>query len=127
MAAVAYLDTHVVAWLFAGEAGLLTERARELARESSLLVSPAVRLELQYLHEIGRTRVPARAVMRALADSLGLGVCARPFAQVVEAAERLSWTRDPFDRLIVAQASLAGAPLVTKDRMIRKHYAKAAW
>ena len=45
----------------------------------------------------------------------------------VEAAERLSWTRDPFDRLIVAQASLAGAPLVTKDRMIRKHFAKAAW
>lgn len=127
MAAVAYLDTHVVAWLFAGEAGLLTERARELVREASLLVSPVVRLELQYLHEIGRTRAPARTVMRALADSLGLGVCALPFARVAEAAERLSWTRDPFDRLIVAQASLAGAPLVTKDKTIREHYAKAAW
>ena len=127
MAAVAYLDTHVVAWLFAGETGLLTERARELVRENSLLVSPAVRLELQYLYEIGRTRAPARTVMRALAGSLGLGVCALPFERVVETAERQAWTRDPFDRLIVAQASLAGAPLLTKDRTIREHYAKAAW
>lgn len=127
MAAVAYLDTHVVAWLFAGEIGLLTEHARALIRESSLLVSPIVRLELQYLYEIRRTRAPARTVMRALADSLGLGVCALPFARVVEAAERQAWTRDPFDRLIVAQASLAGAPLVTKDRTIRERYAKAAW
>jgi PIN domain nuclease of toxin-antitoxin system len=126
-AVVAYLDTHVVAWLFAGEIGLLTERARALVRESSLLVSPAVRLELQFLYEIGRTRSPARTVLRALGDSLGLGVCDAPFERVVEAAERQGWTRDPFDRLIVAQAMLARAALVTKDRTIHAHYAKAAW
>ncbi len=65
--------------------------------------------------------------MRALAGSLGLGVCALPFERVVETAQRQAWTRDPFDRLIVAQASLAAAPLLTKDRTIREHYAKAAW
>lgn len=127
MAAVAYLDTHVVAWLFAGDAGLLTERARTIVRENALLISPCVRLELQYLYEIGRTRAPARTVARALADSIGLGLCDLPFGRVIEAAERQSWTRDPFDRIIVAQAALAGAPLVTKDRTIQEHYAKSVW
>ena len=127
MAAVAYLDTHVVAWLFAGDVGLLTERARTIVRQNALLISPCVRLELQYLYESGRTRAPARTVARALADSIGLGLCGLPFGRVIEAAERQSWTRDPFDRIIVAQAALAGAPLVTKDRTIQEHYAKSVW
>lgn len=38
-----------------------------------------------------------------------------------------SWTRDPFDRLIVANAKAAGAPLITKDERIRKHYRRAIW
>jgi len=37
------------------------------------------------------------------------------------------WTRDPFDRLIVGLAALAGSALLTKDRTIRKHYRKATW
>jgi PIN domain nuclease of toxin-antitoxin system len=39
----------------------------------------------------------------------------------------LSWTRDPFDRLIVAQAAVRDAPLLTKDRAIRRRYRAAVW
>lgn len=127
MASVAYLDTHVVAWLFAGEPGLLSERARTIIRESDLLISPVVRLELQYLYEIGRTRAGARVVVRDLSRSIGLGVCDQRFDRVIEAAEAQGWTRDPFDRIIVAQAGLAAATLVTKDQTIRDRYALAAW
>ena len=38
-----------------------------------------------------------------------------------------TWTRDPFDRIIVAQSKLADAPLLTKDNTIRKQYKKAFW
>jgi PIN domain nuclease of toxin-antitoxin system len=38
-----------------------------------------------------------------------------------------TWTRDPFDRIIVAQARLRGAPLLTKDRTIQTHHAEAFW
>ena len=127
MAAVAYLDTHVVAWLFAGEVGLFTERARQAIREHELLISPIVRLELQYLYEIGRTRVAAKVVVRELSRSVGLAVCDQPFEGVIEVAEAQSWTRDPFDRIIVAQAGLAAAALVTKDQAIRDRYAMAVW
>lgn len=34
---------------------------------------------------------------------------------------------DPFDRLIVSQASLQEAPLVTKDGDIHEHYRGALW
>ncbi|MEI9811179.1 MAG: hypothetical protein WDO18_00250 [Acidobacteriota bacterium] len=35
------------------------------------------------------------------------------------------WTRDPFDRMIVAQARLAKAHLITRDTIIQTHYPKA--
>jgi len=54
-------------------------------------------------------------------------VCDQRFDRVIEAAEAQDWTRDPFDRIIVAQAGLAAATLVTKDQPIRDRYAMAAW
>jgi len=38
-----------------------------------------------------------------------------------------TWTRDPFDRLIVSQARLADVPLLTRDRTIHTHYPRAIW
>ena len=46
---------------------------------------------------------------------------------IADQALELDWTRDLFDRLIVAQAALDGAALVTTDKVIRKHYSKAVW
>lgn len=128
MAAVAYLDTHVVAWLYAeGAASLSESAADELRASQELRCSPIVRLELQYLHEIGRLRPSAMEVVDSLASATGLRLCDAPFFAVIREAERLSWTRDPFDRIIVAQAFLAGAPLVTKDAAIHAVYDRAVW
>ena len=65
--------------------------------------------------------------MQSLAAQLGLRVCDLPFPAVIESALDLRWTRDPFDRMIVGQAVLAGSTLLTKDRAIRKHFRKATW
>lgn len=122
-----YLDTHVVAWLYAGRLDLLTDRVRHALRDDEPAISPMVRLELQYLHEIGRVRTPAAAVVAELGRAIGLTVCTQPFAAVVERAEAQSWTRDPFDRIIVAQAALRRSRLLTKDETIRKQYRHAVW
>jgi PIN domain nuclease of toxin-antitoxin system len=50
-----------------------------------------------------------------------------PFATVIEYAAQQSWARDPFDRIIVAQAAAAGKELITKDRTIHQHYHLARW
>ncbi len=127
MAPLIHLDTHAVAWLYAGRLDLFPERARALLREGTLRVSPIVELELQYLFESERVAEPAAPVLAELADALGLEVCDLPFPTVVRNAVGLDWTRDPFDRLIVGQAEARGAALLTKDRAIREHYSRVAW
>ena len=127
MASLIYLDTHVMAWLYAGQTERLPAAARKAVNESELLISPMVLLELQYLIEIGRFTDPVEQVVEILGRDLGLKVCDLPFPDVARRAVDLSWTRDPFDRLIVSQAGLREAPLVTKDRDIHEHYRGALW
>ena len=127
MEALIYLDTHVAAWLYAGRADLLSTRARELIDAEELRISPAVVLELQYLQEIGRMAVGAHAVVQSLTAQLGLRVCDLSFPAVIESAVEQSWTRDPFDRIIVGQAMLSDSALLTKDRSILRHFRRAVW
>ncbi len=127
VAPLIHLDTHAVAWLYAGRVDLFPERARSLLREGALRVSPIVELELQYLFETGRVSEPAAPVLAELADALGLELCDLPFATVVRNAAALDWARDPFDRLIVGQAEARQATLVTKDRTIRENCPRVAW
>src|SRR5262245_8585310 len=116
-----YLDTHVVLWLYEGLLKKLTQTARRSIDECELLISPMVRLELQYLHEIRRSTQPANAILSELRAQIGLTVCELPFDQVVRKAAESTWTRDPFDRLIVASAACRNFRLLTKDVGIRRH------
>jgi PIN domain nuclease of toxin-antitoxin system len=127
VAAVIYLDTHVLAWLYAGRVDLLSGRARQLLESEDLLISPMVALELEYLHEIGRLTERSGTVLHSLQVQIGLRMCTLPFASVVEAARRQAWTRDPFDRVIVGHAAAAQSVLVTKDASTRRHYKRATW
>lgn len=127
MEAVVHLDTHVVVWLYAGELERFPRPAAELLESARLLASPAVVLELQYLFEIGRVTDSAQAVVADLQGRLGLAIDDAPFPHVAWTATDLAWTRDPFDRLIVAQAKAQDCQLLTADKTIHKHYRKALW
>ena len=58
---------------------------------------------------------------------LGISIEDRSVSKLTMQALSLSWTRDPFDRMIVAQAALDRAKLITRDRNILKHYQNAVW
>lgn len=47
-------------------------------------------------------------MLDALDSALGLTVCKAAFPAIIREAETQTWTRDPFDRLIVAQAAFIG-------------------
>jgi PIN domain nuclease of toxin-antitoxin system len=127
MAAIVYLDTHVVVWLYAGLTARLSRSVRDLLNTSELTISPMVSLELQYLYEPGRTTEPSHTVVQDLSQRIGLRIWEEPFQQIVALAIQQTWTRHPFDHLIVGQAALYQTTLATKDRTIRKHYPRAFW
>ena len=122
-----HLDTHVVAWLYAGRYDLLPGSIQARLEAESPRISPMVLLELDYLHEIGRTRESSDRVLENLGSRLGLRVSEATFRQVVFRAGKLSFTRDPFDRLIVANAMADEATLLTADRQILENVSVAAW
>ncbi len=127
MASVIYLDTHAVVWLYLGQPEWFPGAAQAAINENDLLISPMVLVELQSLFEIKRVAEPARTVLEALGQELGLRVCDLPFGRVAHCALDQEWTRDPFDRLIVSHAILREAPLVTKDLEIRANYPRTLW
>lgn len=123
-----YLDTHVVIWLANRSLERLTRRARRAVEQHDLLISPMVMLELAYLYERKRITLPARDVLLKLEHEIGLRVCGLPFPQVANAALDELWTRDAFDRVIVAQAKANGlAPLISADEEIQQHYPRTIW
>ncbi len=125
---IAYLDTQVMVWLCQKQLDKLTPKASTAIEESDLLISPMVLLELQYLYEIKRIIHPPQVLLNQLESQIGLGLCNHPFPAVVQAALFETWTRDPFDRVIVAHAKSNGyAPLVTGDSKIRENYARTVW
>jgi PIN domain nuclease of toxin-antitoxin system len=126
---VIHLDTHVVVWLYAGLHDRIPAVLQARVETESLAVSPMVRLELAFLNEIGRIGHPAADILEELQGSLGLVTDATPFDDVAATAAGplLAFTRDPFDRVIVAQAIAARAALATKDDLIRKHVDLAVW
>jgi PIN domain nuclease of toxin-antitoxin system len=125
--ALTYLDTHVVMWLYDGLVERLSGAAKEAIESGRLIICGMVELELQFLREIGRIRPSPQEVIGALSGSIGLSRSEQVFSRVAVEACRMSWTRDPFDRLIVAEAKLAEGVLVTRDELIRDNFAGAVW
>ena len=125
-----YVDTSVAVWLAQKSLDRISPTALDHLTHwaADCRMSPAVLLELEFLHEIGRILVSAQDIRLKLETEAGITVCDLGFPEVVETALRESWTRDPFDRLITAHARTNSlAWLVTSDRKIREAYPRAVW
>lgn len=121
-----HLDTHVLIWLSKKQTKKISRRVHRLMESTPLRIySPMVELELHFLYEIGRLKRTPEEMLTSLDEDIGLTVSSSKFADVVRQATQIGWTRDIFDRLIVADAMANDAPLVTADESIHAHYAKA--
>jgi PIN domain nuclease of toxin-antitoxin system len=107
------LDTHVLLWLLAGSRKLPRE-ARELVVQSDAYVSAASIWEIAIKVSLGKLDVDPEVVRAALGPS---GFEELPVtAEHAAAVSRLPLHHhDPFDRLLVSQASVEPMVLLTAD------------
>ncbi len=117
------LDTHLLLWA-AGEPQRLSKRARTLIGnpENELLFSAASLWEVAIKRGLGREdfKVDARLLRRGLLDN---GYTELPIiSDHVVATESLPLIhKDPFDRILVAQATVEGVTLLTIDPLVSEY------
>ena len=119
------IDTHALAYHLGRKKKRLGRRAgrvlERVERGLDRLVVPfTVMEELMLLSEAGKVRLPMPfrelVVSFMRADNLELGV---NDPELLLEAAALTGVRDPYDRMIIAQARIAGAPLITGDEDIQ--------
>lgn len=114
------LDTHILLWRLL-EPRRLPKKCQALFRADTheFLVPTMAFLEIQYLIEVGRVAVEVDHVLAAIADEPAFQLV--PYDDIVmRHSLRLTTTRDPFDRVILAHALATSTPILTKDRWMRR-------
>ncbi len=122
-----HLDTHVVIWLALRRPHRLSARARSLVERGQNQISPVVALELETLFERGKIDRDSGGLIERLSETIGLAISGTPLVTIVDRARSFAWTRDPFDRLIVAHAMADDVRLVTADALILGNFDGAVW
>jgi len=114
MATALLLDTQHFLWWQEGSPRLRAELVTRIERAPAVYVSAVTAVEIAIKTSIGKLRVPDTPFEEAIAEA---GFTSLPFA--VHHAEALRGLplhlRDPFDRMLVAQAIADELPLVSSD------------
>ncbi len=117
------LDTHLLLWA-AGMPERLTKTARALIEdeENQLIFSTASLWEIAIKHGLGRAdfRAELALLRRGLLDN-GYQELAITGAHAVAVEGLPALHRDPFDRMLIAQANAAGALLLTADPLVAQY------
>ena len=117
------LDTHLLLWA-AGQPERLSKQARRLLSDpaNELLFSAASLWEIAIKRNLGRAdfKVEPRLLRRGLLDN-GYRELAITSAHVLELDALPAHHKDPFDRILVAQALSEGIPLLTVDPIVAKY------
>jgi PIN domain nuclease of toxin-antitoxin system len=107
------LDTHFVIWIVSGSRRL--KHYPLLAAYQPWVVSPISLLEIQLLAEIGRGQIRNPRFSHEIMSDSRFEFDDIPFTRLIQNSIALSWTRDPFDRLIAAHSLSRRLPLCTAD------------
>jgi PIN domain nuclease of toxin-antitoxin system len=120
------LDTRAALWLLSADARLGPDASRHLQDETNqLLLSAVVIWEVAVKRSLGKLRAP-----EGFAEAM-LSGGAQPLAVTIDhaaAVEHLPWHhRDPFDRVLVAQAQVERATLVSGDQELAAYGVPIIW
>lgn len=124
------LDTHALLW-WAGGTAALSRRARAAIADGSnaVLVSAASAWEMATKHRLGK--LPgAGPLLDRLIDYLedqGFAALGISVPHARHAGTLPGVHRDPFDRMLVAQAQLENLTLVSNERLFDRYGVRRLW
>jgi PIN domain nuclease of toxin-antitoxin system len=123
------LDTHAMIWWFESAAGLSKKASSIIAsKDNFILISAAVGWELAIKTNLGKFNTPSLVQdLRQLIEREGFGELAVSLDQAVRAGLLPLHHRDPFDRLLVAQAQTLSAPILSADRALDAYDIRRIW
>jgi PIN domain nuclease of toxin-antitoxin system len=113
------LDTHVLLWVLSGERLSKEARRAIIDPRNAVTMSAASIWEMSIKAELGRLELPDGWLEEAERQSIGVLPITAAHALAVRQLPSLH--RDPFDRMLVAQAQVEGLVLVTRDEQIKQY------
>jgi PIN domain nuclease of toxin-antitoxin system len=124
------LDTHTLLWALADDPKL-SKRARETlsAFENEVFVSSASAWEISIKHRLGKLPHATSLVgnIRGIVEQQGF----RPLPISIEHADRAGSLpgehRDPFDRILIAQAQLENLIMISNERLFDSYGVTRIW
>ena len=124
------LDTHTMLWMLY-EPNKLSPTVRALIADpaNNLLVSICSLWELTIKIGIGKMEIPHSDVTALLQNLENFGVGLLPVipTHLLALQQLPRHHRDPFDRILIAQAKAESIPLVTKDEDIQRYDLELIW
>lgn len=123
------LDTHTFLWWVSDDPRLSTRARRAITDAGVVLLSVASCWEIAIKVSIGKLML-AQPVDRFLAEHLGVNQFTLLPVELDHAASVATLPfhhRDPFDRLLAAQALYEEIPIVSADPIFRKYKLKRVW
>ena len=124
------LDTHAFVWATTDDPRLsLAARAHIEDPEIELLLSAASAYELVWKAAVRGLRLPDEPAtwVRTRMQAFGVRALAVTVEHAAAAASLPTIHKDPWDRILIAQARLDGIPLITIDSRIREYDVEIIW
>jgi PIN domain nuclease of toxin-antitoxin system len=120
------LDTHVFLWLQTEPERLGDHLALVEDRETTLLLSAASSWEIAIKYGLGRLPLPEppERYVPTRMQAIGAGALPIEHAHALAVAALPALHRDPFDRLLIAQAGATGATVLTADPAVAQYPAE---
>jgi PIN domain nuclease of toxin-antitoxin system len=120
------LDTHALIWALEDSPRLSADARKAIENTSNVVLASAVSAwEISIKRALGRISAPAD--LSNAIDDAGFVSRVITFADVDRLAALPAHHRDPFDRMLVAQALQEGAPIVTRDPLIARYQVQIVW
>lgn len=124
------LDTHAFIW-WDSEPDKLSSRVLALCRDQTniLLLSVASVWEMQIKLQLDKMKLalPLAEVVESQRRTNNIDVLPVTLAHVLALQNLPAYHKDPFDRLLIAQANVEGAALLSSDRIFAKYPVKLIW